>query len=119
MLDIVGLNFGILRNFDQSWSSTAMFLTSATCCLNNLWKPPEAAEYQLQSLKRKIRRYALYLHNFDRPLGLPGHIRRCFWRRQRVIFSKNDGMSPWQLPLTSVLEHQSTILHAHFSVYFA
>ena len=60
--------------------------------------------------RRKIGRYVWYHYwyvwNFYRPLGLSGHLRRCFWHRQWVISSKNDGTSPWQLPLLSAVKHQ-------------
>ena len=45
--------------------------------------------------RRKSWWYTWYLRNFDRPLGLSGRRWQCFWRRQRVISSKNDGASPW------------------------
>ena len=47
------------------------------------------------------------LRNFDRPLGLPGHLQWSFWRRQRVMSSKYDGAYAWQLPILSVAEQQS------------
>ena len=87
-----------------------MFLTLATCRLNDLRKPPPATEHQSQSLKRKIGRYVRYLRNFDRRLGFPGHLRWHFWRRQRVISSKNDGASPWQLLLLLAAEPLSRSL---------
>ena len=58
---------------------------------------PSAVEQQSRSHRhrRKCGRYTRYLRNFDGPLGLSGRRRQCFWRRQRVISSKNDGASPW------------------------
>ena len=40
---------------------------------------PSAAEHQSWSLKRKIGRYARYLRNFNRPLGLHSHLRKFFY----------------------------------------
>ena len=45
--------------------------------------------------RRKCGRYTRYLRNFDGPVGLSSRRRQCFLRRQRVISSKNDGVSPW------------------------
>ena len=36
--------FSYLQNFNRSWSSPAIFLTSATCRLSDLRKPPSAVE---------------------------------------------------------------------------
>ena len=42
--------FSYLWNFDQSWSLPAMFLTSVTCRLSNLRKPPSAAARALVAI---------------------------------------------------------------------
>ena len=60
-----------------------------TAIKSDLRKPPSSTENQLQSLKRKIGRYAQYLRNFDRPLGLPLVISGdVFENRQHVISLK-------------------------------
>ena len=78
-----------------AWSPLVMFWRRQ-CVISSKnygaspWKLPlsSAAGHQSRSLYHKIRRYAQYLRNFDRPLGLPGHLCRCFLCRQRVISSK-------------------------------
>ena len=133
-----------LRNFDRPlglpghrrqcfWlrqhviSSKMMARVRGNCCCNQL----RNNSCDLVDVnRRKIRRYTQYLWKFDRLLLLPSHHWWCFWRRQRVISSKNDGASSLQLLLPSVMMHVatistsqfcgiSTILHVHFSVYFA
>ena len=76
------------------------------------WQLPllSAMELHSQSRRRKLRRTAQYLQNFDRPLGLPCYRRWCFWCRQRAVRAislEDDGMNQWQLRLPSAIEHQS------------
>ena len=112
-----------MRNFDQSWTLPAMFFDNVSflrktmarvrgnCCCHQPW----STSRDLVHINRhQIGRYMSYLRNFNRPLGLPGNRWRCFWCRQCVISLKNDGASPWQLPLPSVVEHVATVLISQF-----
>ena len=101
-----------------AWLTPAMFLTSAIWATSGSRRQPWSVSCDLVNINKRI------LRNFDRPLGLPGHRRRCFWWQQHVISLKNDGVGLWKLPLPSVVEHvatvfilqfcgKSTILHVH------
>ena len=110
--DRVNVNKPKLRNFDRplglpghlQWSfwrrhrvisskyDGAGLRVHSNCCYR---QPPNNSRDPTDVNRRKCGKYTRYLWNFDGPLGLSGRRRQCFWRRQRVNYSKNDGASPW------------------------
>ena len=129
--DRVNVNKPKLWNFDRPLGLPGHFqwiflrrqgVISSTYDGAGAWQLPlpSAAEQRSRSHRRKCGRYTRYLRNFDEPLGVYGRRRRCFWRRQRVISSKNEVASPdnfrcrqsWSMSPPSVL-------HVHFAVYLA
>ena len=96
------------------WKTTAW--VNGSCHCHQSW----STSRDLVDINRpKIRRYTRYLRNLNRPLGLPGHRRWFFWRWQWVISLNNDGASPWQLLLPSVVEHVTTVSILRNTCYFA
>ena len=104
--DRVNVNKPKLRNFDRplglpgqlQWNCLRrQRVISLKYDSAGAWQLPlsSAAEQKSRSRRRKSESYTQYLRKFDGPLGLSGRRRQCFWRRQRVISSKNDGTSPW------------------------
>ena len=74
--DLVGINFsncGILINLRVTWSSQVMFLTSAKRRLSDLRQPRAAADIRCNLVDINFEG----MRNIC-PLGLPGHLRRCF-----------------------------------------
>ena len=90
-----------LRNFDRSWSSRRCFWHR----LRAVWAISRSRQ-KPRSCRRSVSCDCVNVNkpkfrNFDRPLGLPGHLQSNFLHRQRVISSKYDGAGAWQLPLPS------------------
>ena len=99
--------FSYLQNFDRSWSSRRCFWR----WLRAFWAIA-GSRHQPRSRRRSVSCDRVNVNkpklwNFNRPLELPGHLQRSFWRRQRVISSKYDSAGAWQLPLPSATEQQS------------
>ena len=93
LLDFVGINFRICEiSIDPG---QAIFFTSVTCRLSDLQKP-RSRRRSVSCDRVNVNKPKL--QNFDRPLGLPGHLQSRFLRRQRVISSKYDSAGEWQLP---------------------
>ena len=90
---------GIRSTVRIVWSSPVKFWMSATCRNTTVRVRGNCRCRQPWNNSRnradKSVRYTRYLRNFDEPLGLAGRRRQCFWRRQRVISSKNDGAGLW------------------------
>ena len=94
-----------LRNFDRSGSSWRCFWRRlrAVWAISGSRHQPRIHRRSVSCDRVNINKPKL--QNFDRPLGLPGHLQKSFWRRQRVIYSKYDSAGAWQLP--SATEQQS------------
>ena len=85
-----GHKFSYLQNFDWSWLSRRRFWRR----LRAVWMIARS-RHQLRSRQRSVSCDRVNvnkpkLRNFERPLGLPGHLQWSFWRLQRVISSKYD-----------------------------
>ena len=98
--------FSYLRNFDRSWSSRRCFWRRlcAVWVISRSRQKPRSRRRSVSCDRVNVNKPKL--RNFDRPLGLPGHLQSCFLRRQRVISSKYDSEGAWQLPLPSATEQQ-------------
>ena len=77
--------FSYLRNFDRSWSSRRCFwrrqravwaIAGSRHQPRSRWRSVSCDRVNINNPK---------LRNFDRPLGLAGHLEWSFWCRQRVI----------------------------------
>ena len=107
--DRVNVNKPKLRNFDRplelpghlQWNCyvsnvSSLRNTTVRVCGNCRCRQPRNNSRDRADVnRRQSGRYMPYLRNFNGPLRLSGRRRQCFWRRQRVISSKNDGASPW------------------------
>ena len=99
----------------------------------DLQKLQSIVEHQSPSRRRKFLRTAWYLHNFDRPLGLPGHRWQCFFISAcavRAISSEDDCTS---LTTAVAINHEAsvapvsilpfcrmpTIMHVYFFIHLA
>ena len=105
----VNVNKPKLRNFDRplglpghlQWSFWRRNMSSLRNTMVRLRsncryrRPPNNSRDSTDVNRRKCGKYTGYLRNFDGPFGLSGRRRQCFWRRQRVNYSKNNGASPW------------------------
>ena len=102
LLDFVGINFRVCRiSIDPGHPSHVFDVGYVP------FEPsPEAAEPPPERQYDRVNVNKPKLRNFDRPLGLPGHLQSRFLCRQRVISSKYDGAGAWQLPLMSAAEQQ-------------
>ena len=87
--DLVGINFRNCGTSIDSWSSPGRRQRCFRRRQRAVWMisvSREAATGALVAIlltyknKRKLR-------NFDQPLGLPGHRRRCVWRRQHAVWA--------------------------------
>ena len=102
--DRVNINKPKLQNFDRPFGLPGHLVGNVSSLWNTMVRvrgsclyhqPRNNSRDRTDVNRRKCRRYTRYLWNFDEPLGLSGRRRQCFWHRQRVISSKNDGASPW------------------------
>ena len=83
--------FSYLLNFDRSGSSRRCFWRR----LRAVWAISRSRRRSFSCDRVNVNKPKL--RNFDRPLGLPGHLQSSFLHRQSVISSKY-GAGAWQLP---------------------
>ena len=96
--------FSYLQNFDRSWSSRRCFWRRlhAVWAIFGSCHQPRSRRRSVSCDRVNVNKPKLW--NFDRLLGLPGHLQWTFWRRQHVISSKYDSAGTWQLLLPSAAE---------------
>ena len=101
--DCVNVNKPKFRNFDRPLGLPGQDVGNVSSLRNmtvrvrgncRCRQPRNNSRDRADINRRKSRRYKRYLQNFDGPLGLSGRRRQCFWRRQRVISSKNEYLVP-------------------------